>query len=209
VTDLNPATSFIIGSLSPGTIYTFAVAAGDAAGNQSSWSSQVTATTQTSGGNDGSTSTTLQTGNPVIVTAAGHKLAVRASPGGSLLRQVDAGAKGTIDCSQAGGIACPTIQNGLVWWYVNYQSGSDGWSAEKFVNLAKGDEIYLRHDTGTTIADHQCPQSEIHSATLKIQEASQLILACLSNLNACTPQMKFNASAKLSEAAAILAACQI
>lgn len=161
------------------------------------------------GGNDGSATTALATGNPVIVTAAGNGLAVRASPNGSLVRHVNTATKGTVDCSQAGGIACPTIQSGLVWWYIDYQSGSDGWSAEKFVNPAKGEEIYLKYDTGTTVVG-QCPQSEIDRATALVAHAAGLITSCLQHLSTCnkTSSEITQATQELGQAAAIIAACQ-
>lgn len=159
-------------------------------------------------GNDGSATTALASGNPVIVTALGNNLAVRASPHGSLIRQVTAFTKGAIDCSKAGSIACPTIQNGFVWWYVDYQTGEDGWSAEKFANPAKGEEIYFKLDTGETIVG-QCPQTEIDRATALTTEAVGIITPCIQNLSTCNiPTTIAQAKAKLAQAASIIAACK-
>jgi hypothetical protein len=95
------------------------VAAYDAAGNVSTQSAPVSAKTWK-----------FNTSEQIQV--AQSPLNVRSCAGTScsvLGKQMTAGRTGTI----TGG---PTTANGYTWWNVNYSSGTDGWSAENYVELS-------------------------------------------------------------------------
>ncbi|MFA5809799.1 MAG: Ig-like domain-containing protein, partial [Thermoleophilia bacterium] len=113
-------TSYQNTGLSPSTAYTYTVAAYDAAGNVSTQSTSVSATTQAT------TSTKFVVGDRVQVSSG--PLNVRATPttAGTLLGTQATGALGTI-------IGGPISADGFNWWNVNYDNAPDGWSAEDFL----------------------------------------------------------------------------
>ena len=62
-------------------------------------------------------------GDTVSVAAAVN---VRGGPNGAVLGQKAAGATGTL-------VGGPVNANGYTWWQVDYTSGTDGWTAEDFL----------------------------------------------------------------------------
>ncbi len=97
------------------TAYTFQVSAYDNDYNESVKSTSISVTTLPA------PSTGIQIGDKVQTTA---KLKVRATASnkGTVLGTQQRGASGTV-------IAGPAYANGYVWWRVDYDYGTDGWSA--------------------------------------------------------------------------------
>ena len=124
IATVTSGTSYQNTGLNPSTTYTYTVSAFDAAGNTSSQSSSVSATTQAPSPNPPSTKFSL---NDRVQTTA--TLNVRSTPSisGVLLGAQPVGALGTI-------IGGPTNANSFNWWNVNYDSTPDGWSVENFLN---------------------------------------------------------------------------
>lgn len=128
--------------LSAFTAYTYAVAAYDAAGNASTKSATVTASTlSVVAPTSTPTSTLFRSGDRVRATA---NLNVRATPSvtGTLLGTQAAGALGTVS---GGAIA----SGGYQWWNINYDSGADGWSVENWLALATTTVIVPPASTST------------------------------------------------------------
>ncbi|MEX0930421.1 MAG: fibronectin type III domain-containing protein [Candidatus Paceibacterota bacterium] len=91
----------------------------------------------------GDTTTTtlspLSVGDRIEVTTSGTDLNVRDSAAGTLIGTQPNGALGTL-------VSGPVSASGYVWWEVDYDSGTDGWSAETY--LTKTDSTTT--EPGTT-----------------------------------------------------------
>ena len=76
------------------------------------------------------TSTTFATNDRVqVATGDGSNLNVRSTPNGSVVGQQSNGTLGTV-------IGGPVFANGIWWWQVNFDTGTDGWVVENFLGLA-------------------------------------------------------------------------
>jgi parallel beta-helix repeat protein len=105
-------TSYTDGGLNASTAYTYSVAAYDAAGNVSGLSAMAGAVTK---------SAVVQRGARVITTTrvtVRSKAATNASA--KSLGEQAQGSTGTITQNSQ-------VAGGVVWWYVNFDSGADGW----------------------------------------------------------------------------------
>jgi len=120
-------TSYQATALTPSTSYSFFVVAYDATGNASTASNSVSATTLAA---DTPYPTPIipkfVIGDRVQTTAV---LNVRQSPSisGTLLGTQATAAEGVV-------LAGPTTADDLTWWQVNYDSGTDGWSVENYLD---------------------------------------------------------------------------
>ena len=113
-------TSFQNTGLSPATNYAYTAAAYDAAGNVSNQSNQVSAITQPS------PSSKFSFNDRIQVLSGPLSVRVTPSASGVFLGSQSTGALGAI-------IGGPTYADGFWWWNINYDTGTDGWSAENFL----------------------------------------------------------------------------
>ena len=112
--------------LTAATAYTYTVSAYDAAGNDSTASTIVSATTLPV--------TAAFTIGDRMITTAGLNVRASASISGTLLGTQSLGSFGTL-------VGGPTIANGYIWWNINYDAGADGWSVQDYIANAPIDSV--------------------------------------------------------------------
>jgi len=117
--------SYADGGLAAATTYTYTVVAMDAAGNSSSQSAAVAATTQSG----------------TIAFAAGVRVKTTASV--NVRSKAGTGKTSKILCTKPAGtlgtiIDGPFVGSGYTWWKINYDTGCDGWSAQNYLTTNIG-----------------------------------------------------------------------
>jgi chitodextrinase len=113
--------SFSNTGLAASSVYSYTVAAYDAAGNTSAQSTPAVSEITSGGG-----VSAIAVGSRVITTA---NLNVRqtASPSGTKFGTQPIGAQGAV-------IGGPTSARGHTWWNINYDTGADGWSVGDYLS---------------------------------------------------------------------------
>ena len=148
-------TSYSSTGLAAATTYAYTVSAYDGAGNTSTVSRSVRATTQSA-----PVTGKFKIGDKVQVTST---IAVRSSPtsvnSSNKIGTQAVGVKGTVASGST--YSNPTSADGLVWWYIDYDNSTvDGWSTESYLSAYTAPVTYsltiTKAGTGTGTVTATC-----------------------------------------------------
>ena len=123
-------------AVAPAAAYSYYVMAMDAAGNLSPKSNTISVTTPAVGG------AAFTDGAHIITTEIVN---VRSTPSttGSVIDKKPVGAKGQI-------LSGPVSANGYLWWQVNYNGGTKGWTIQNYLKIDSGYGVTVDRTAPTT-----------------------------------------------------------
>ncbi|MDQ2933203.1 MAG: hypothetical protein M3Q80_02375, partial [bacterium] len=137
-------TAYSDSELTANTSYTYAVSSFDAAGNNSSQTLSVQATTLSS--TSTATSNKFIVGDRVKVNI--NKTTIRRTPAGKSIGSQYLNALGTV----MGG---PTVAKGNIWWDINFDKDPDGWTNQSYLSLLQtSDPLWVQQSAATVAAEN-------------------------------------------------------